>query len=85
MVTINCTQYEKNEFIRYLEYAKEQKNLNRTMKKKNDKFDTTDYDIERINVLISRVNGNYKESYRRTSTKVEEHDTYSDRGLIKIL
>ena len=85
MATINCTHYEKNDFVRYLEYAREQKRLNRPLKQKNGAFDSTDDDIRRINVLIDRVNGNYKEIYHRTSTKAEEHDACSDKGLIKIL
>lgn len=84
MATINCTEYEKNEFVRFLEYAKEQKELNRPPKGRKEKFDTTDYDIERINVLIGRVNGNYREFYHRTTTKPVNQETSSD-GLIKIM
>ena len=85
MATINCTEYEKNEFIRILEYAREQKRINRPAKSRNLKFDTTDYDIERINVLIGRVNGNYREYYHKMSTKAEENKANPDSGLIKIL
>lgn len=74
MVTINCTHYEKNEFIRFLEELKEYK---RNFKlATNEKFDTTKYDIERINILIDRVNGNYKECYIQDS---KEHREKSGR------
>lgn len=54
MEEIKCTSYEKREFIRYLEYAKEMKSKTKV---KQGKFDDTYYDIKRIEILIQRVEG----------------------------
>ena len=70
MVVIKCTHYEKNEFIRFLEELKERKKNDKLNPK--EKFDTTKYDIERINVLIKRVNGEFKESYLQNSKEYRE-------------
>ena len=65
MEEIKCTSYEKREFIRYLEYAKEMK---MKTKIKQGKFDDTYYDIQRIDILIKRVEGiTPKQNYQRNS------------------
>lgn len=56
MINIELDAYEKEDIITYLKYAKEQKELNRPILNFNkgggSKFDSTDYDINRINQLI---------------------------------
>ena len=70
MITINCTHYEKNEFVRFLEELKEYK---RKFKPRgSEKFDSSEYDIQRINVLLDRVNGKYKECYIQDSKEHRE-------------
>lgn len=55
MNRIELNAYEKKDIIEYLKYAKEQKELNRPIIdifKNKGKFDTTAYDINRIESLI---------------------------------
>ena len=78
MEEIKCTSYEKREFIRLLEYAKEMKLKN---KQDNLRFwDDTQYDIQQIELLITRVKGippetNYiKDSLNTTHESREDYE-----------
>jgi hypothetical protein len=51
MIKIECSSYEKNELIRLLDYAKKQK------KKEIRNVELLNYEMERINLLIERING----------------------------
>ena len=65
MEEIKCTPYEKRDFIRFLEYAKEMKR-NTIIKK--GKFNDIEYDTERIELLIKRCKGIApKQDYIRNS------------------
>lgn len=83
MEEIKCTSYEKREFIRLLEYAKEMKLKNKqdNLNKKGVRFwDDTQYDIQQIELLITRVKGispetNYiKDSLNTTHESREEYE-----------
>lgn len=77
MEEIKCTSYEKREFIRYLKYAKEMK---AKTKIKQGKFDDTYYDIQRIEILIKRVEGEApKQEYIKDSLN-HVHD-YSNKEV----
>ena len=56
METIQLSIYEKKDLVEILKYAKEQKQKNKPiiniMSKQTRKFDTTDYDIGRIDNLL---------------------------------
>lgn len=78
MEEIKCTSYEKREFIRLLKYAKEMK---QKQKVRQGKFDDTYYDIQQIDLLIRRVNGETPyQSYQKDSlnwtheSKVEQEN-----------
>lgn len=81
MITIKMSVYEKAELLRYLQYAKEQKLINQPLKKQGNKtFDDTGYDIHRINVLMERVKGKYKEDYLQSSRKYNrDHGDLKER------
>jgi hypothetical protein len=80
MVTIKLSVYEKADLLRYLQYAKEQKLINQPTPKKNKMFDDTGYDIHRINVLMERVKGNFKEDYQQTSRRYsKDHGNLKER------
>jgi hypothetical protein len=65
MEIIKCTSYEKRLLIRYLEQVKKEK---METKIRPGKFDDTLYDIQQIELLIQRVNGNPpRQSYQRDS------------------
>lgn len=67
MEKIECTSYEKREFIRILEYAKEMK---MKTKIKQGRFDDTLYDIQQIDLLIDRVKGKApRQNYQKDSLK----------------
>ena len=51
MIKIECSSYEKNELIRLLDYAKKQK------KKEIKNAELLNYEMERINLLIEKING----------------------------
>ena len=59
METIQLNAYEKKDLIEYLKYAKEQKELNRkkvvVTSRQTKKFNTTDYDIQRIDYLLDII------------------------------
>lgn len=74
MEEIKCTSYEKRDFIRFLEYAKEMKR--NTMIKKG-KFDDREYDIERIELLIKRCKGiEPKQDYIRNSVAYSHENNH---------
>lgn len=76
MEIIKCTSYEKREFIRILEYAKEMK---MNTKIKQGKFDDTLYDVQQIELLIKRVKGVApKEAYIKDSLGWT-HETKKDQ------
>ena len=76
MEEIKCTSYEKREFIRYLEYAREMK---LKTKIKQGKFDDTYYDIKRIDLLIKRVEGIVpQQDYQRNSLEYT-HENKKDQ------
>ena len=83
MEEIKCTSYEKREFIRLLEYAKEMKLKNKPNNSKQhgaSRWDDTQYDIQQIELLIKRVKGkapenNYiKDSLNITHESREEYE-----------
>lgn len=82
MINIELDAYEKEDIIAYLTYAKKQKELNRPApsftKGGGSKFDSTDYDINRINQLIvamdrkgSRINLSKNVDFREYITNDE--------------
>ena len=104
MIKLELTRLEHNDIIEYLKYAQKQKQLNQ--KKQNEtgiaglKFDTTIYDINRINQLIEILNFRgsrtniYKSSANMYLSKEERYLTYYEKrkkdkdnseGLIKVL
>ena len=73
MVTVKLTVYEQSDLLRYLEYAKEQKEINQPLVKEGQKkFDDTRYDLHRINILIERVKGHFTEDYRQNTWNMEK-------------
>ena len=62
MVRIELNAYEKRDLIEYLKYAKEQKEKNKPkldiITRQTRRFDTTDYDVERIEKLIEVIENN---------------------------
>lgn len=83
MEEIKCTSYEKREFIRLLEYAKEMKIKNKqdNLNKKGVRYwDDTNYDVQQIDILIKRIKGippekNYiRDSLNATHENREEYE-----------
>lgn len=78
MVTIKCTVYEKHDLLRLLDYAKEMK-----IKECNEGEMTTrllQMDIDRINLLKRRINGQYSEDYQQSSISYgRDHGTLKER------
>ena len=73
MVTINFGIYEPHDIITYLEELKVYKIKNRPKKTGNKRWDSTDYDIDRINHLINRLKyNNYKQEYIVQTTAYKE-------------
>lgn len=70
MITITCNPYEKRDFIKYLEYAKEKKS--EELEKKKINREMYDYEVGLINKLINRVNGNNTEDYLLNSKVFRE-------------
>ena len=101
MVRVELDPYERGSLIEYLKYAKEQKELNRpkhnpNLKGGGMKFDTTDYDISRIEHLIEQIENpqsrtniykpaQYTEYVSRENKKKEEERKKEMEGLIEIL
>ena len=83
MVTIKLNPYERQELLRYLEYAKSRKLIDQVSR--NEKFDTTQYDIERINVLIDRVNGICNEDYLLNSKAYRRNIGTSDKSKQEVV
>lgn len=67
MVTIKCTVYEKHDLLRLLDYAKEKKIQEFNEDKITAKL--LKMDMDRIELLKRRVNGQYREDYQDVSTK----------------
>lgn len=57
MTSIELSPFDKDDLIKYLEYAKEQKLKNRPELKGNQKWDDTNYDVMRINYLLDITKG----------------------------
>lgn len=60
MINIELDPYEQKDIIEYLKYAQEQKVLNKPKPNPNVKggsmrFDTTNYDVDRIDYLIKKI------------------------------
>ena len=51
MINLQLSPYEQKDIISYLEYAKEQKIIN--YEEKKYKFNSTKYDVDRIDFLIN--------------------------------
>ena len=67
MVTIKMTAYEKADLLRLLEYAKEKK-----LEDCNNDVITPlllKIELEKINTLVNRANGKYREDYQQMSRK----------------
>ncbi len=79
MVTINCSVYEKHDFLEVLEYAKKKKMQDYESGKITKELMKFDTNI--INKLIQRVNGKYVEDYFKTSLKYSPETLKSKRGL----
>lgn len=67
MVGINCTIYEKCDFIEFLEYAKQKKIQDYENKKISKKL--LDYELERIERLVERIKGKCTTDYEMVSRK----------------
>ena len=89
MEEIKCTSYEKREFIRLLEYAREMKlknkpgNLN---KNGASRWDDTNYDVQQIDILIKRIKGyEPQNNYIRDSltTTHENREAYEESNRQK--
>lgn len=60
MVKVELDVFEQKDILEYLQYALEQKELNRPAQNPNlkgggSKFDTTNYDIQRIKQLMKQI------------------------------
>lgn len=91
MVIIKCSPYEKGDFIRALDYAKQKKQ--EEMEQGKITKELYNYEVFLIDKLINRVNGHYREDtllnskeYReKNSTKKENYNKDSlenEMGLI---
>lgn len=98
MVRIELDTYEQGSLVEYLKYAIEQKELNRPKPRPNGgmKFDTTDYDINRIKQLIEQIERpksrtniykpiKYTEYVSREKRKNNGDNKNQMEGLIEIL
>lgn len=68
MIKILCSAYEKQDFIRTLEYAKEKKEED--FKKGRMKEKRLQYELNIIDKLIDRVLGKCQEDYYNMSSKL---------------
>ncbi len=68
MVTIKCSEYEKGDMIRILNYARNKKIED---SKKDNKIakQILNIDLKTIDILIDRVNGKYREDYYNRNAK----------------
>ena len=73
MVTINCSVYEQGRFLKVLEKSKEYRN--RDFKEGKITKAELEYDIDRINELIDRVNGIYTHDYLLNSSLYREKNS----------
>lgn len=67
MITIKCTVYEKHDLLKILDYAKEKKYQDCNDEKITPKL--LHMEVERIELLKRRINGQYREDYQDVSTK----------------
>ena len=72
MVTITCDVYEKHEFLKILEYAKEKKKEDYRKGLMTDKM--LEIELDSIHRLTNRVNGIYKEDYLMLSKTGREKE-----------
>lgn len=76
MVRINCTVYEKYDFLKILDYAEKKKQEEHKKRKITKK--ALLLELETINKLRDRVNGKYKEDYQEIASKTYRHKGNSE-------
>lgn len=87
MVTITCDVYEKHDFLKILEYAKEKKKEDCKQGLITSKM--LEIELDNIYRLINRVNGIYQEDYLMLSKtardKMDATKEMSNKDLIEIM
>lgn len=76
MTRIELSPYDRDDLIKYLQYAKEKKIENKKIPTRNDRWDDSKYDCMRIDYLIRMIEGKiYTQGfYTSSAPEVSEED-----------